>query len=295
MTYAWQRRRAWQRGGAVLALALAAFCLAVPARAAWQEGVAPSAPISARIVLAGPGSDPPPPLPKEFCPPPSAPAAPLASPALRAGLRPGGHLEILAIGSGSVLGPPPGRIFDSFAYRTAQILKAAMPSADIVLSLYGGRGMAAETMSRDLPARLAEHPVQLVIWQTGTIEALRRVSTAAFARALEDGRTAVARAGAGLILVDLPYSRVLRMHADLRPYEAVLRAAATAPGVALFSRFDLMRGWAEGGGVDLEHARRAERLLDARRLQVCLGRVLARDILAGLPPPDSAVERHLSR
>ncbi len=254
----------------------------------------PAASVSARLVLAGPSSDSPPPLPKNFCPPPP-PAAALSFPALRAALHPGGHVEILAIGSGSILGPPPGRIFDSFAYRMAQELKAAMPGADIALNLYGGRGLAAETLSRDLAGRLAERPVQLVIWQTGTIEALRRVSTAAFARSLEDGRAAVARAGAGLILVDLPYSRILRMHADLRPYEAALRAAATEPGVALFPRFDLMRGWAEGGGVDLEHARRAERLLDARRLQVCLGRVLARDILAGLPPQGTAVERHLSR
>lgn len=283
---------AWQRWGAILALA--GCCLSAPARAAWQEGAAPAAPVSARLVLAGPGSDPPPPLPRNFCPPP-APAAPLSFPALRAALHPGGHLEILAIGSGSILGPPPGRIFDSFAYRMAQELKAAMPGADIALNLYGGRGMAAETLSRDLAGRLAERPVQLVIWQTGTIEALRRISTAALARALDEGRAAAARVGAGLILVDLPYSRVLRMHADLRPYEAALRAAATEPGVALFPRFDLMRGWAEGGGVDLEHARRAERMLDARRLQVCLGRVLARDILAGITPSAPEAERHLSR
>lgn len=284
---------AWQKWGAVLALA--GWCLSTPAPAAWLEGAAPAAPVSARLVLASPGSDPPPPLPKNFCPPPPAPAAPWPLPALHAALHPGGHVEILAIGSGSILGPPPGRIFDSFAYRMAQDLKAAVPGAEIVLNLYGGRGMAAETLSRDLAGRLAERPVQLVIWQTGTIEALRRVSTAALARALDDGRAAAARAGAGLVLVDLPYSRILRMHADLRPYEAALRTAAAAPGAALFPRFDLMRGWAEGGGVDLEHARRAERILAARRLQVCLGRVLARDILSGLPAAPAESERHLSR
>ncbi len=274
-------------------LVLALCILDAPARAAWQGGEAP-APVVARIVLAGPGSDPPPPLPANFCPPPAAPAAPLDLPALRAALRPGGHVDILAIGSNSILGPPPGRIFDSFAYRMAQSLKAAVPEADIVLDLYGGRGITVDAQSHELAARLAARPAQLVIWQTGTIEALHRAPTTALAKALDEGRAAAARGGAALILVDLPYSRVLRMRADLRPYEAVLRTAAAAPGVALFSRFDLMRNWAEGGGIDLEHSRRAERMLNARRLQVCLGRALAREILAGAPPPPQS-ERHFSR
>ena len=274
-------------------LVLALCILDAPARAAWQGGEAP-APVVARIVLAGPGSDPPPPLPANFCPPPAAPAAPLDLPALRAALRPGGHVDIFAIGSNSILGPPPGRIFDSFAYRMAQSLKAAVPEADIALDLYGGRGITADAQSRELAARLAARPAQLVIWQTGTIEALHRAPTTALAKALDEGRAAAARGGAALILVDLPYSRVLRMRADLRPYEAVLRTAAAAPGVALFPRFDLMRNWAEGGGIDLEHSRRSERMLNARRLQVCLGRALAREILADAPPPPQS-ERHFSR
>lgn len=281
--------------------ALALCLMGTPTQAA-DKGAAPEGPISARIVLAGPASDPPPPLPPDFCPSPAASsrslapqsAPPLSLPAVRAALRPGGQLEILAIGSGSIFGPPPGRIFDSFVYRMAQALKAAVPEAGITLDLYGGRGIAAETLSRDLAARLAARPAQLVIWQTGTIEALHHVSTAALAQALEEGRAAVLRAGAGLILVDLPYSRILRMHADLRPYEAVLRTEAAGPGVALFPRFELMRGWAEGGGIDLEHSRRAERLLNARRLQVCLGRALAGEILAALPPSPER-EHHIGR
>jgi len=85
------------------------------------------------------------------------------------------------------------------------------------------------------------------------------------------------------------------MHADLAPYEAVLRGAATLPGVMLFPRFDLMRGWAKGGGIDLERVGRAERRAEARRLQACLGRALAQQVLSGVALAAPAMGPRLGR
>jgi len=286
------RSRAFQ----ALALAVLVALAARPLTAAPTPPAAPDLPVSARITLPAPDIDPAPPLAPAFCPAPAAlTTAGLPLGAVRAALRPGGHLEILAVGSGSILGPPPGEVFDSFPYRLAQALKGAAPGAEIVLSLYGGRGLTAASLAATLDQMLAARPAQLVLWQTGTIEALRQLPPPALAHALDEGAARVRASGAALILIDPPYSRFLRMHADLAPYEAVLRGAATLPGVMLFPRFDLMRGWAKGGGIDLERVGRAERRAEARRLQACLGRALAQQVLSGVALAAPAMGPRLGR
>jgi hypothetical protein len=68
---------------------------------------------------------------------------------------------------------------------------------------------------------------------------------------------------------------------NIEPYETAIVRAAALPGVVLFPRFDLMRRWADHGMIDLERAPPAERASTADRLHSCLGRFLARMVLAG--------------
>jgi hypothetical protein len=53
------------------------------------------------------------------------------------------------------------------------------------------------------------------------------------------------------------------------------------PGVTLFHRFELMRNWADRGTIDLERAAPSERKATNMHLHACLGRALARMVLAG--------------
>ena len=63
--------------------------------------------------------------------------------------------------------------------------------------------------------------------------------------------------------------------------QSVLQQVATMPGVALFHRFDLMRGWASDGRLDLERVRKPEREKAVTLLNTCLGNVLAAFMLSG--------------
>ena len=53
------------------------------------------------------------------------------------------------------------------------------------------------------------------------------------------------------------------------------------PGVALFHRFDLMRAWANDGGIDLERTAKVDREKALDQLNDCLGQALARFVLSG--------------
>jgi len=254
------------------------------------EGGTPFSPLNARpatpptpqtVALPVSSAEAPPSLPKGACP--VLPGEAAANPGLehvRASLQPNRRLDILAVGSGTVLGPEGKHPDDSFSYRMAQQLKAASPQTTIILTVRGGRGLTAEDMLKLIDQALSDHPYQLLLWQTGTVEAVRGLPADAFSRTLAEGAGRAAAAGADLVLIDPQYSRFLRANTDLDPYEAALARAGALPGATLFRRFDLMRTWANQGGIDLERVERAQRETTANTLHACLGRALA-DLVLG--------------
>ncbi len=194
-------------------------------------------------------------------------------------LRPGGNLEVLALGSGTLLGPR-GGIDGSVPDQMVEALRAATPGATVHLTLHGARAETAAEMVVVMRKELAAHPYQLVLWQTGTVEAVRKLPPERFRATLVEGTSAATAAGADVVLIDVPYSRLLETNSDLQPYRDVMRDVAAGGDTALFRRYDLMRLWAEGGVIDMEAAGKAERKRTAARLRACLWQALARLVLA---------------
>ena len=174
----------------------------------------------------------------------------------------------------------------SFPVRMKATLESRIPGLTVSLSVQGGRNLTAEDMLAPLRAGLAApYPPQLVIWQTGTVDAVRNVPPGQFNQALSDGTDAATDAHADLILVDPQFSRFLQANADLPPYFSALRNAAALPGVVLFPRFELMQSWSESGGLDIETADPADALRLVQTLHACLGTLLAEMILNDITAP----------
>ena len=207
--------------------------------------------------------------------------SPVPLPAVAAALRPGATLDVLGIGSATILAPTTGTPGTAFPYRMMDALKAAAPGVTVRLTVRGERGMTAEAMLDLLRDALSHDRYQLVIWQTGTVEAVHKTSAADFANTLATGATLVHEAGGNLVLIDPQFSRFLRNHSDLEPYEKAFRQAAAEPGVVLFRRYALMQAWAEAGQIDLERTAPKDRIRMAERLHTCLGDDLAALVLSG--------------
>jgi hypothetical protein len=186
-----------------------------------------------------------------------------------AATQPGGELDILAVGSATVLGPDALHPDESFPYLMAEALKAAWPQTNIRLTLRGGKGLTAQDMLEMIHAESSGKKFQLVLWQTGTVEAVKGISAEAFHAALADGAEAVHAAGADLVLVDPQFSRFLEANTTLKPYRNAFRMVAALPGVALFHRFDLTRAWANSGGIDLERTPPPDRQKTLGMLRAC--------------------------
>jgi acyl-CoA thioesterase I len=194
----------------------------------------------------------------------------------------GGPVNILAIGSATTVGDQVGASRESaFPFRMIEALHAALPKVPFALTLRGGRGMTAQDMLPLIEAALAAQHYQLLIWQTGTVEAVRGQPPDGMVAALQEGIDRARDAGADVVLIDPQFSRFLRANADLDPYEDALQQVSVMPGVVLFRRFDVMRTWAEDGGIDLERARQADRARVTGLLNTCLGQTLARFVLNG--------------
>jgi hypothetical protein len=218
---------------------------------------------------------------------PPACAAPVeeAAPEARAGALPRvavalqtHTLDVLAIGSGTMLGPR-GRAEGSFADQMARDLRAALPGVEVRLVVEGERGMTASAMLAALERDGNRQHFDLVVWQTGTVEAVRKLPQDAFARTLDAGIVLARQRGADLVLVDPQFSRALQSNADVAPYRAVMQDAAQRNGVVLFHRFGLIRRWVDAGALDLEKAPRRDRSEAAAELNACLGSALANVVL----------------
>lgn len=224
-------------------------------------------------------------------------------PHVAAQLKPNGTLNVLTIGSATVFSPTeslqPGTITGqalglvgpkktdlappsaaAFPLQMARALEASIPGLKVNVTVRGGRGMLATEMLDILHQELSTTHYDLVIWQTGTVEAVRNVPLGGFFQTLSDGAAAVAAEGGDLVLVDPQYSRFLHANADVDSYAQALQQTAAQPGVVLFHRFDLMRHWSSTGQIDLERTPKASRVATVEQLHACLGQALAHFVTA---------------
>lgn len=207
------------------------------------------------------------------------PSKPLG--ALKAAIAARRTIGILAIGSGATAGGGSIQAGNAYPNRMLEVLKAALPHSDVSVAVRGGRGMTAVEMLPLVEAELKQALPVVVLWQTGTVEAIKAMRLDRMHNALRTGLEAIRAAGADLVVIDPQFTRALRANTDLEPYEAELQQVGTLPAAHLFRRFELTRGWALEGRIDPERAPKETREAVLNRLSACEGEALARFLLNG--------------
>jgi len=200
---------------------------------------------------------------------------------LKAAIEAGRPIEILAVGSGSTTGANGRRAEDAFPYRMLDALRAALPRVTFNLTVRGSRGMSAEQMLPLVEAQMQTAPATLVLWQTGTVEAIRGLRPERMREVLREGLDVIRTGGGSLVLIDPQFTRALRANTDVEPYETELQQVASLPGAALFHRYELTRFWVLQDRIDPERAPKDAREAELARLNRCLGDALARYVLSG--------------
>jgi lysophospholipase L1-like esterase len=191
-----------------------------------------------------------------------------------AALSAGKSVTVVAIGSASTEGRAAGGAEYAWPQQFGASLGKAFPKAKIsVVNLGKARQSAADMAARFEKEVIPLRPM-LVIWQTGTVDAVQGVDQAYFRDTLQSGFERL-RAVAEVVVMDAQFSRRTNTMIDFEPYEATIREVADANDVPLFPRRDLMRHWIEAGEITFNDTEKAERNAIARRLYGCIGRALA--------------------
>jgi hypothetical protein len=180
-------------------------------------------------------------------------------------------LDILVIGSrsSSIGGSQEG----AYPARLQAALKDKLPQATVNVSVeLLAKQSAEESVAGFVKLMEAKKPT-LVIWQTGTVDAMRSVDPDDFHAAVDQGVTALQNAGADVVLMNLQYSPRTETMISGSPYMDNIRAVAQEHDIPLFDRFSIMRQWNEQGDFDLFSAVHGPEL--ARRVHDCIGRALS--------------------
>nr|WP_281502931.1 SGNH/GDSL hydrolase family protein [Ancylobacter crimeensis] len=131
-----------------------------------------------------------------------------------------------------------------------------------------------------LPGILAKDKPALLIWQTGTYDAIRGEDIEAFAQALQEGIRLTQEAGSDIILVSPQYSPRTDFAFDVTPYVTTMRWLTRSNGVGFFDRTALMRYWSEEAVFDFSGGRSGAALFN--NVHNCIGHLLIRMINSGV-------------
>jgi hypothetical protein len=187
------------------------------------------------------------------------------------------RLDITVVGSGSsALAGPDGARF-AYPAQLEQALKERLPGVEIKVTAHVPSRQTTADMAAAMPKILADDHPALVIWQAGTVDALRGVEPEDFRNSLDQGLDAIAAAGADVVMMNMQYSPRTESMLSVAPFADVMHWVAEQRGVLLFDRLGIMHYWSDEGTFDLYAATTGYAM--ARRVHECIGRALASQII----------------
>jgi len=184
-------------------------------------------------------------------------------------------LDVLVVGSRS--STIPASEASAYPGRLQAILKEALPKVTVNVSVELQVKKTAEEVAGGLVKLVELKKPTLVIWQTGTYDAIRSVDPDDFRAGLDEGVVALQKAGADVVLMNLQYSPRTETMISAPPYLDNMRVVAQEHSVPLFDRFAIMRHWSDAGDFDLSSTSHGPDL--AKRVHDCLGRALSKFVI----------------
>lgn len=191
-------------------------------------------------------------------------------------------LNILVVGAGSSQLPGANGEKNAYPARLQQALSDQLPGVEVKVATDIKASRTAAEMVKLLPADLSATKPALLVWQTGTTDAMRAVDPDQFSQALDQGINIARTAGADVVLVNAQYSPRTESMIALSTYSEDMRWVALQQEVPLFDRFSIMRLWSDLGTFDLYSA--TKKLDIAERVHDCIGRLLADLVIAAAKP-----------
>ena len=180
------------------------------------------------------------------------------------------RIAVVGTGSSALAGPDGPR--SAYPARLEAVLNQRLSGAPVTVVTLLRTRQTAEDLAKGMDKLVVDEKPDLVIWQTGTIDAIRRVDPDSFKSALEEGVERLHAGGTDVILMNMQYSPRTESMITLGPYADVMRVVAQHYEIPLFDRLGIMRHWSDVGAFDLYAAGKDNVL--AQRVHDCIGRAI---------------------
>ncbi|HEX4408022.1 MAG TPA: GDSL-type esterase/lipase family protein [Xanthobacteraceae bacterium] len=183
------------------------------------------------------------------------------------------RLDISVVGTGSsALSGSEGPHF-AYPTRLSDLLKTQINGTDIKVTAHTQSREVTSAMVAGMDKILADDKPSLVIWQTGTADAMSGIEPEEFRTGLDEGVQKIQAADADAILMNMQFSPRTESMLDVSAYADVMRVVAQQHDTPLFDRLALMHYWNDQGTFDLYTPTKKYDI--ARRVHDCIGRALA--------------------
>ena len=193
------------------------------------------------------------------------------------------RLRIVAIGSGTTKGVGASTPAASYPSRLEIALRTRMAERITVVNQGIQRQTASDMMAR-LDRDVLAHKPHLVIWETGTVDAVRGVQLDDFGALLEAGVARIRDAGADVLLIDPQYARMTPRVVNLLSFVEAMRTFAAGQDVMLFDRFEVMRHWVDNDVFHLDEGTSLRPVgNEIDQVYDCIAQLVARMILDATP------------
>jgi acyl-CoA thioesterase-1 len=197
-------------------------------------------------------------------------------------LRAGQPVRIVAIGGASTTGLAAGSSDLAYPHRLQEILVREYPSSTITVVNRGVPRQTARQMLERFPTDVIPEDPVLVIWETGTTDAVRGVGVDDFAATLQAGIDELKAHGIDIMLVDLQFSHSTTTVIDFEQYLNALHRVGDVNDVNVFPRFEMMRYWSEQNVFNFDGVAKDERASLAAKVYECIAGKLAEAIRVAL-------------
>ncbi|HWE79852.1 MAG TPA: GDSL-type esterase/lipase family protein [Pseudolabrys sp.] len=183
------------------------------------------------------------------------------------------RLNVLVLGAGSSSLPGPSGAGMAYPARLKAALQTALPGVAVTVATDVTARRTAIKMADSLAADLQRAKPDLIVWQTGTVDAMQGADPELFNQALDRGIAAARAGGADMILINAQYSPRTESMIALGTYVEVMRWVAVQHEIPMLDRFAIMKLWSDLGTFDLYSATKA--LDTAGQVHNCIGQLLS--------------------
>ena len=187
------------------------------------------------------------------------------------------ELKIVALGGVSSTLPGPDGASFAYPARLEAALTRRLPGVKVTVTALFKPRQTAEEMAESIDGILLDYKPSLVVWQTGTYDAVRGTDPEEFRASVSDGVEKLQAGGADVVLVNMQYSPRTESIVAIGAYADGMRWVSREREVPVFDRLAIMRHWYDAGQFDLYKATKDLKM--AKSVHDCLGRALGSTVI----------------